>query len=51
MVAYHPEEEDNEEYCALNLIKMNRKVLSMTVTKELLVLARNEEQDIGTSYV
>ena len=49
MVASHPHKEDDEEFFYMNFF--NSKIESMKVTKEVLMLVRNKEQDIGTSDV
>ena len=51
VVVYLPEEEGEEENCVFDLNKMNRKISSMNMTREVKVLVRNKEIDIGTSYV
>ena len=51
LVSSYPEEEDHEECCVFGMNKMNRRIASMKVTKEVPVLVSNEEQYIGTSDV
>ena len=51
MVKYHQEEEYEEEYCVFNLNNTNSEIASMKLTKEVLVIVRNEEIDIGTTDV
>ena len=51
VVASHPGEEDEEECFVFDLNKMNGKITPMKAKKEVPVLVRNEEIDIGTSDV
>ena len=51
VISSHPETEDDEKYCVFDLQKMNWKIASMKLTKEVPVLVRNEEKYIGTSDI
>ena len=42
VVASYPEEENGEEYFVFDMNKMNRKIASIKVTKDVPVLVRNE---------
>ena len=47
VVPDHLEEQYEEEYFVFDIKKMIKKIASMKVKKEVLVLVRNEEIDIG----
>ena len=47
VVSSHLEENYDERYIIFNWNKMSRKIVSVKVTKEVPVLVRNEERDIG----
>ena len=51
VVASYPEEENYDEYFIFDINKTNRKIVSLKATKEVLVIVRKKERDIGTSDV
>ena len=51
VVASNPELEDDKEYYICDMKNKNINIASMEVTKELMVLVRDEDRDIGTSDV